>query len=240
MTSINLESMKTQKSKDDVFGAHLLKGAEYDVESGWDIPFVDTPANLQLPTKLVGYNKSQCCNDRSNAYLHFYHKDYIFDGRMGIWYALVFCSFFKNGFRLDKLDGYRAIITPDFSVYYDMPIIMQMWNLFRSRVVGFYLTKLGYDVVVNVRWTDETSYRYCFAGLRQNHIVAVSTLGCLRSNADKELFIPGLEELIKRVHPETIILYGTLNKDIKSLLDRYHQKYLFFPSEISKAYGGDN
>lgn len=239
MTIINFESNKTKRNKEDVFGAYLLDGAEYDIESGWDIPYVDTPTELALPTKLVGYQKSNQCVERSMAYLHFYHKDYVFDGRMGIWYALVFNSFFKKGFKLSKLDGYRAIITPDFSMYYDMPIIMQMWNLLRSRIVGFYLAKLGYNVVVNVRWTDEKSYSYCFAGLRQNDIVAVSTLGCLRSNADKQLFMPGLEELINRIHPKTIVIYGSLNDEIKTLLKKYEQNYLFFPSEISEVYGGN-
>lgn len=233
-----LNCLDTKIEKDDIFGAHLLKGAEYDLESGWDIPYVDTPNDLDLPRKLVGYNKSKYCKDRGNCFLHFYHKDYIFDGRMGIWFALVFNKFFKKGFRLEKLDGYKAIITPDFSMYYDMPIIMQMWNLFRSRVVGFYLTMLGYTVVVNVRWADVRSYQYCFAGLRQNHIVAVSTLGCLRSKADKELFLPGLEELIRRIHPEYIVLYGSLTNDIKALLEKYNQKFVFFPSEISQAHRG--
>ena len=238
MNNKHLEATKAETTKDDVFGAHLLKGAEYDLESGWDIPYVDTPESLSLPEQLVGYNKSAYCESRETAYLHFYHKDHIFDGRMGIWFALVFNTFFKKGFKIEKLNGYRAIITPDFSMYYDMPIIMQMWNLFRSRVVGYYLTKLGYNVVVNVRWTDSRSYGYCFAGLRKNHIVAVSTLGCLRSNADKQLFLPGLEEFIKRIHPEYIILYGSLTPDIKRLFAKYKQQYVFFPSEISEIHGG--
>lgn len=228
----------TKISRDDVFGAHLLEGAQYDLDSGWDIPFVYTPDDLVLPEKLVGYDKSKYCIDRENAYLHFYHKDYIFDGRFGIWYALVFKKFFKKGFRLEKLDGYKAIITPDFSMYYDMPVIMQMWNLFRGRVIGYYLTRLGYIVVINVRWTDKRSYSYCFAGIRQGRIVAVSTLGCLRSNEDKALFLPGLEELIKRIHPKTIILYGSLSDDIKDIFVKYDQHYVFFPSDISIAHGG--
>lgn len=239
MKNKHLDVTKSKRAKEDVFGAHLLKGAEYDLESGWDIPYVDTPEDLKLPEKMIGYQKSQQCSGRENAYLHFYHKDHIFDGRMGIWYALVFNTFFKKGFRLEKLNGYRAIITPDFSMYYDMPIIMQMWNLLRSRIVGFYLTKLGYTVVVNVRWTNKRSFSYCFAGLRRNHIIAVSTLGCLRSNSDKELFLPGLEELIKRIHPEYIVLYGSLTEDIKNLFDKYEQKYVFFPSEISKVHRGN-
>lgn len=238
MSHNNLESTQTHREIEDVFGAYLLKGSKYDLKSGHDIPFVNTPSDLSMPDKLIEYSKSQYCDDRENAYLHFYQKDYIFDGPMGIWYSLLYDRNYQKGFSFEKLDGYKAIITPDFSLYYDMPDIMQMWNILRSRIVGYYLTTLGYNVVINVRWTDEESYDYCFAGISKNSIVAVSTLGCLRSNADKSLFLPGLEELIKRLSPKTIILYGSLSEDVKDILDRYNQKYVFFPSEVSTTHGG--
>lgn len=95
--------------------------------------------------------------------------------------------------------------------------------------------KLGYRVIVNVKWTDAYSYNYCFSGIRYGSVVAVSTLGCLRANADKELFLPGLEELIKRKHPRCIILYGSLTKEILEILNMYNQKFVFFPSQISEA-----
>jgi len=135
------------------------------------------------------------------------------------------------------MDRAYAVICPDFSTYYDMPRIMQIWNIYRSRAVGCSLIKLGYRVIPNVRWTDENSYEYSFLGLKINSIVAVSTLGCLRANLDKKFFYPGLIELIKRVHPRFIIIYGFLTDELKGILDEYHQNYVFFPAQIAVVMG---
>lgn len=226
-----------QKNVNDIFGAYLLEGAKYDRECEYDIPFIDVPKNIELPRNLVSYNKVNKINaiDRENMYVHFYQKDYTFDGKYGIWNSLIQNENHKRGFNLSKIDGFGAVICPDFSTYSDMPRVMQIWNVFRSRTVGYFLSNLGYNTIPNVRWTDSKSYGYSYAGIRKNSIVAVSTLGCLRSKADRELFLPGLEELIIRKKPKCIILYGSLTDDVSNILLKYNQKYLFFPSEISIA-----
>ncbi len=96
-----------------------------------------------------------------------------------------------------------------------MPRVLQIYNVYRSRAVGCYLNKLGFKVVANVKWTDDISYSYCFAGIERGSVVAVSTLGCLRAKNDKNLFIAGFKELINRIQPKSIILYGSLNDELK-------------------------
>ncbi|MGN1277782.1 MAG: hypothetical protein ACI4UK_12400 [Floccifex sp.] len=39
------------KPIDDVFGAFLLDGAEYDTKCGYDIPFINVPNSVILPKK---------------------------------------------------------------------------------------------------------------------------------------------------------------------------------------------
>ncbi len=116
-----------------------------------------------------------------------------------------------------------------------MPRVLQIYNVYRSRAVGCYLNKLGFKVVANVKWTDDISYSYCFAGIERGSVVAVSTLGCLRAKNDKNLFIAGFKELINRIQPKSIILYGSLNDELKKILDKNNQDYIFFPSQISEA-----
>lgn len=48
-------------------------------------------------------------------------------------------------------------------------------------------------------------------------------------------FVAGFKELIKRIQPKSIILYGTLNDELKKILDDNNQDYVFFPSQISEA-----
>ena len=221
------------KSKEDVFGAYLVEDAKYD--GYYDIPFMDVPTDIHLPSRLVGYSKLNKLNFEKYTYCHFYQKDYTFDGRFGIWISLIFNHQFKKGFNLGKFKNVYAIICPDYSMYYDMPRILQILSVYKSRATGYFLIKLGYIVIPNVRWTDKKSYEYSFSGLRKYSIVAVSTLGCLKSKSDKSLFLSGLIELMKRVQPSCIIFYGSLNSEVKTILEEYNQEYAFFPSQIAEA-----
>ena len=164
--------------------------------------------------------------------------DQKFDGPKGIWNGLRDTEKFKRGFNLSRLDGATAIITPDFSLYLDMPRAMQIWNVYRSRTVGYYLTKLGYNVIPNVRWTDEDSYDFAFDGLYKHQIVAVGTLGCSKCIEDKALLINGFAQMIERIEPRLVIIYGPICRELQYVIDKYGVKIKQFDSDISMFYGG--
>ncbi len=227
-------SLEFKRDYKDVFGAYMLRGAEYDVEH-YDIPYVDVKEDIILPNRLISYSKINQADPNSNTFVHFYQDDYIFDGTYGIWNALLYDSQFKKGFCFDKLKNVKGIICPDYSIYGDMPMDQKIWNVGRSRRIGSYFNRIGIPAIPNVHWLGPESYEYCFAGLRKNSVLAVSTLGCLRSGLDRSLFIPGLIYLVDHLKPSTLILYGTLTEEIKSILEDNDINYLYFPSEISEA-----
>lgn len=230
----NLDIIQCKKDIKDVFGAYMLKNAEYDLDH-YDIPYVDYCDELCLPTKLIPYSKLGTAEVDKNTFVHFYQHDYIFDGPYGVWSSLIRNNEFQKGFNFNKLKDVTGIICPDYSIYGDMPEYLKIWNVARSRTIGSYFNSIKIPAIPNVHWLDVDSYNYCFAGIRNNSIVAVSTLGCLRSRYESELFYPGLEELIKRKNPRLIILYGSLNEKIKEIVCLYNVNYLFFPSEISEV-----
>lgn len=110
---------------------------------------------------------------------------------------------------LDKLKKFKGVITPDFSLYRNMPLVMQMWNTYRGRALAFWLQDNGIEIIPNVRFNDERTYEFCFDGIEKNKTVAVGTHGCLKSREDKKIFKAGLCELVKRLAPQTIIVYGS-------------------------------
>ncbi len=218
----------------DVFGAFLLEGAQF--AGKYDMPVVKSNID-DIPHYLSSY-KYNC---RSNLViypktaLHFYNFDYVFDGEHGVWNSFVRGIEFKKGFNLSKLNGYEYVISPDYSLYLDMPVSMQIWNIYRSRVITYALQQLGYKVIVNVRWTDNKSYEFCFDGIVEGSIVAVGSYGCSKKREDCYLFENGLKELIKRIKPKTIIIYGSLTDSVKEILEDYNQEYCSFESDISKV-----
>lgn len=135
--------------------------------------------------------------------------------------------------------GAQAIISPDFSLYLDMPRVMQIWNIYRSRAFGFYLSKLGYNVIPNVRWTDEESYDFAFDGLYRGQTVAVGTLGCSKNNIDKILLINGFVEMIKRINPKMVIIYGPICKELSLVIESYNVEVMQFDSDTQAFFRGN-
>ncbi len=78
--------------------------------------------------------------------------------------------------KLDKaLKQYRAVLTPDYSMYTDMNPTIQLYNTFRNRWVGAYFKENGIKVIPTVSWGLENTFDFCFNGIDKGSIVAVST-----------------------------------------------------------------
>ncbi len=223
----------TGKELKDVFGAYLVEGAEFT--GYYDMPVINVQFK-EIPQKLIPYSSLYGKSDCSEAICHFYENDYIFDGKHGVWNSLIQGHGFARGFNFGKLAEVKAVISPDYSLFQDMPRCMQIWNVYRSRVVCYYLNKIGKICIPNVRWTDKESYSFTFDGVAKGCSVAVGTLGCSKSLDDKKLLISGFEETISRIQPYNIIIYGSLSKEIKELLEFYNQEYYYFPSKTSLAF----
>ena len=228
-------SLKKPSDKKDVFGAFLVENARFS-KGKHDMPIVRSNIDA-LPTSVFSYQRvgNKKIEHPAGTALHFYIDDYVFDGRYGIWNALIYGTEFARGFNLGKLEGFDYIIAPDYSLTLDMPFDLQSRNVYRSRVVVHALQDLGYKVIVNVRWTDESSYEFCYEGIEEGSIVAVGSYGCSKAIVDRKLFDPGLEEMIRRIKPEAIIFYGSLTESVKRILDKYNQKYIAFKPDITVA-----
>ena len=187
--------------------AFMVDGAKF--VGKYDIPECPSTAT-SLPTHLIAYSDIKR-NKLSTGFAHFYIDDYKFDTRRGgIWN--------KPETALKKLRQCQGVITPDFSTYQEMPASMKIYNTYRMRAFGLWLTKQGIPVINNVRWGTPETYAYCFDGIPQNSIVSIGTVGCIKEKNNWQRFREGLAEMIKRLCPSTIIVYG-------SAPDKFFGKY---------------
>ena len=97
------------------------------------------------------------------------------------------------------------MLTPDFSMFVEMPIALQLFATFKNRWVGAYLQGQGIKVIPTVRWGDLTSFNFCFDGIEKGSIVAVSTIGVKKQ---KSHFMLGYNEMLSRIKPSKIICCG--------------------------------
>ena len=142
---------------------------------------------------LIGYDKINQSNDYKST-VHFFLDDYRFE------------SIYNNPEKkIETLKKFNAVLSPDFSMFVEMPIALQLFSTFKNRWVGAYLQEQGITVIPTVRWGDLTSFNFCFDGIEKGCAVAVSTIGVKKEKAH---FILGYNEMLSRIKPSKIICYG--------------------------------
>lgn len=87
-----------------------------------------------------------------------------------------------------------------------MDLWRQIESVAKNRWVGAYWQNKELIVIPTISWSTPRSYEFCFDGVEQNAIVAISTLGCRNS---KLQFLRGYKTMLKKLSPETIICFGT-------------------------------
>lgn len=152
--------------------------------------------------KFIPFDKRNKFND-NNLAVHFYINDDTFKQIIN---------------RPDKykkeLEKFKAIISPDFSICYDMPLSEQIYNAFVNRLIGAYYQNSGIKVIPNVRWGDSRSYEFCFEGLEKEGTYAIGSYGQIKRNSNRYYFEKGLEEFIKRLNPQKVYIYGAMPDSI--------------------------
>lgn len=211
---------KTRPGCIDTFHAFLVQDAAYDGEL--EIPRIKP--DDALPSRLIPFSKAIHSTDY-NAWVHFYEDDVKFER---LW----------NQPRryLPILRRYAGIITPDYSLYRDMPLVMQYWNIYRSRALGHWAQTDNQHVIVNVRFSDERTYIPSCTGVPHQASIAVGTHGCLRSHEDRSYFANGLAYIVAELQPRTIIVYGTAPKDIFDPYRAVGIQILQFDSDYALAH----
>lgn len=202
---------KSKNLIDDGFNAELVETAIFD--GLLEIPTIKAPSQIIIPEKMVPFslrNKVDKCFEYFGC---FYEHDLKFRDILT-----------SSKDYLNKLKQFKGIISPDCSLYRDMPLVLQMTNTYLNRQIGHYLQTQGIYVIPNVRWGDEFSYKriiptekpFAFLGLEKHSIYCIGTYGCIKTKKDSYHFREGLRAMIKELEPKIIIVYGSMHDRIFS------------------------
>lgn len=183
--------------------SQLLLRNQFVGGGAWKIPVIPKAAFDEeefRDLRLIGFDKTKLEDERHlGRIVHFFLYDYKFER---VWK--------DPDHDIEKLKRYRAVLSPDFSIYVEMHPMMQLYNTFRNRWCGAYFASKGMRVIPTVSWGDESSFAFCFEGIPKGSTVAVSTYMVSEhgNRADqKPFFMKGYEELLRRVEPERILCY---------------------------------
>lgn len=183
-----------------------------------------SPADVQQHD-FVGFNYARSCKDPANVGVHFFLDDYQF---VRVW---------SDPLRYaNMLSRFRCVMTPDFSMYLDMPVILQMYNHYRKQWLGAYWQSMLIDVIPTVSWSDESSFSWCFSGIPTHSTVAISSVGTQRGKESKRMFLAGYNAMVDKLCPSTILFYGNVPKECTGNIIRipcYQEKFTKMEGDIN-------
>jgi len=169
--------------------------------NGYGIPDLRHTSLGRIPAWLVPYRQRIRANGAlDDGAVHFFLQDYRFET---VWNRPVKA--------LEALAPYQTVLTPDFSLYRDWPLMLQLWNVYRNRWCGRFWQEQGFTVIPTISWSTAVSYDFCFLGVPRRGVVAVSTVGVTLNNPlDYQLFLDGFMEMVQRLEPVVVLCYGRL------------------------------
>lgn len=151
----------------------------------------------EVPDRLISFDKAIRSAD-VDQWVHFFIHDY------------QFTRIIRDPWRyLPILQRFEGVISPDFSIFWNYPLYLQLQSVARSREIGSWLQRNGVSVIPCVRWGKEETYDFAFDGIEPGGTIAVGTAGCMREKESRIVFEKGFPEMLEILRPKRIIVYGS-------------------------------
>lgn len=205
---------KRKKLMDD--NMHLMEGMRF--HNGYPIiePYIGSS-----DFSIVAFNERNK-QEHTNSCLHFFLDDYRF--RDAVWYNLERITY--------EISTFDYVFTPDFSLWKNLKTeFYNQKNLYRTRFVGAYWQLCGFNVIPTASWGGLESFAYCFEGLPENSIIAVSAMGARQNKAAYDLWCYGIRRLVLEKKPILILIYGEPFE-----VPETGTPYKFLPTFVSKHF----
>ncbi len=162
----------------------------------WEIPLIRKEELSSPSINLIACSDTRPNDNEHNRNkgVHFFVDDYRFED-----------IYYYPERSLKRYSQYAFLLTPNFSIYADMPLWRQMENVAKNRWIGAYWQFKGLKVIPSVSWSTPRSYEFCFDGIEKYGTVAVGMIGCKH---ERSAFMHGYNEMLDQLEPENIIVFG--------------------------------
>lgn len=190
-------------------------------EGPFDLP--NTSCNVSYPEiaylALIGEKR----DFKPRDCICFFRYDREFDGKNGLFNAI----YYGDRRWLDKFaerySSVRYFISPDYSIYGDVPLIENAYRSYKARIVSAYLVlKLNKIVIPNISFVDERTKEFALTGIDKGSTVCISTKGLMNGKENIKLLYYIIDETLKEIQPECVILYTATadQKKLEPIVDR--------------------
>lgn len=164
----------------------------------YGIPAIKPETDIRIDKlEWIPVNYALTAKDKATKGVHFYKDDYQFE------------RFWNNPDKyIPLLQQFGAVCSPDFSLYIDMPLAVQIFMHYKKHWLAAYWQMHGIHVIPTLCWCGEQSYDWCFDGEPTNSIVSISSHGTQSDPYEAECFAKHCRKALEVLQPSSILWYG--------------------------------
>jgi hypothetical protein len=89
-----------------------------------------------------------------------------------------------------------------------MDYVTRLYHCYWNKVFTAYYQLQGVNIYPNVTWSLPDSYEYSVAGLPQNSVIAINSMGVPKCHFSKALWLKGYYYVVEKLEPILILRYG--------------------------------
>lgn len=163
----------------------------------YDMPVIEP--NYIIPSVVETTPFDRIASKKSNreSIVIFYINDYRFANRLTHPWSYT-----------DLLSQYNGVIAPDLSQYTNMDFAERLSNCYWNKIFTAYWQKYNVNIYPNVTWSLPDSYEYSVAGYPRQSVIAINSMGILKSHFSTSLWLDGYHFMLNALDPICILRYG--------------------------------
>ncbi len=166
-------------------------------EGAYNMPVVKPNTIIPSVERTIPFDRIKYRKSNRNSLVMFYINDDRFATKLSHPWSYT-----------ENLDQYVGVIGPDLSQYIDMDYPERLSNNYWNKALMAYWQNQGINIYPNVTWSLPDSYEYCADGLPKKSVIAINSMGVLKYNFCKSIWLDGYRYMLKKLNPICILRYG--------------------------------
>jgi len=129
--------------------------------------------------------------------------------------------------------GWQALVTPNFSLWPEMVLVEQLWQLYRSRWVGRFWQEAGLQVIPDVEWNCVNFLDYTLLGIPPGlPCLSLQLQSAVANSTEWQARFEAIEVVVARLAPQQLLIYGGTRADQSEVRTRVGEQTqcLFCPT----------
>lgn len=132
------------------------------------------------------------------------------------------------------LRGFGGVISPDFSVRPNTPLVEAQHRVYENQLFGAYFQSWGIPTIANVRLQSKSSVPWALAGVPRESIIAIGTHGCARQKDANKILLEELAIMHDELNPTGLLVYGGQGKVVEDFCALNGIECRIFPADTGQ------